>query len=105
MGVVLGALSRAVPELVPADTHRTSFHNMIGGIRSRGEYVHYEWGSGGNGAFADGDGASAMGAVDWAAFTRFNLPRCWNVTFLFGSRVLRWRRTAAAEVGSGAVSR
>jgi len=65
MGVVFGALSRAVPDLVPADTQRTSFHNMIGGNGIYGEYVHYELGSGGNGAYSTGDGASAMGAVDW----------------------------------------
>src|SRR5690606_11393546 len=49
------------------DIHRTSFHNLIGGIhpRTRREYVHYEWSCGGNGAFAECDGASAMAAIDW----------------------------------------
>jgi N-methylhydantoinase B len=64
---MIGALSQAVPELMTGDVHRTSFHNMLGGVdpRTRREYVHYEWGSGGNGAFAEADGPSSMGAVDW----------------------------------------
>lgn len=67
MATMIGALSQAVPELVTGDVHRTSFHNMLGGVdpRTRREYVHYEWGSGGNGGFAEADGPSSMGAVDW----------------------------------------
>lgn len=67
MAVMLGALSQAVPELITADVHRTSFHNMIGGLHPQTgkEFVHYEWGSGGNGGFAEGDGPSGMAAVDW----------------------------------------
>lgn len=67
MAVMIGALSRASPERITGDVHRTSFHNMIGGAhpRTRREYVHYEWGAGGNGGFLGGDGPSAMAAVDW----------------------------------------
>ena len=64
---MLGALSQLVPEMVSGDIHRTSFHNLIGGVDSRTgrEYVHYEWACGGNGGFAEADGASAMAAIDW----------------------------------------
>lgn len=67
VGAMLAALSQVVPELVSGDVHRTSFHNLIGGLdpRTGKEYVHYEWSSGGNGAFAENDGASAMATIDW----------------------------------------
>ena len=67
IATMLGALAQACPELSSADIHRTSFHNLIGGIDpSRGkEYVHYEWASGGNGGFLEADGPSAMAAIDW----------------------------------------
>lgn len=71
VAVTLGVLSQVVPELVSADIHRTSFHNMIGGIHPRTgkEYVHYEWACGGNGGFAEADGPSAMAAIDWGDLT------------------------------------
>jgi len=64
---MIGALSRACPELVSGDIHRTSFHNNIGGIdpKTKKEYVHYEWSCGGNGGFLEADGPSAMAAIDW----------------------------------------
>ncbi|MDE0809815.1 MAG: hydantoinase B/oxoprolinase family protein [Alphaproteobacteria bacterium] len=64
---MLGALSQICPELVSADIHRTSFHNLIGGIdpKSGREYVHYEWSAGGNGGFEGADGPSVMAAIDW----------------------------------------
>ena len=67
MATMIGALSQAAPDLVTGDVHRTSFHNMLGGMekQTRREYVYYEWGSGGNGAFSQADGSSAMAAVDW----------------------------------------
>jgi N-methylhydantoinase B len=67
IATMLGALAQACPELASADIHRTSFHNLIGGIDpSNGkEYVHYEWSSGGNGAFLEDDGPSSMAAIDW----------------------------------------
>lgn len=71
IATMLGALSRACPELVSADIHRTSFHNLIGGIdpASGSEYVHYEWACGGNGGFFEADGPSAMAAIDWGDLT------------------------------------
>lgn len=67
MATMIGALSQAAPGLVTGDMHRTSFHNMLGGTekKTKREYVYYEWGSGGNGAFSQADGPSAMAAVDW----------------------------------------
>jgi N-methylhydantoinase B len=68
---MLGALSRACPDLVSADIHRTSFHNLIGGIdpATGSEFVHYEWACGGNGGFKEADGPSAMAAIDWGDLT------------------------------------
>ena len=67
IATMLGALSQLVPDMVSGDIHRTSFHNLIGGIdpKTGREYVHYEWSCGGNGGFAESDGASAMAAIDW----------------------------------------
>ena len=64
---MLGALSQICPELISADIHRTSFHNLIGGIdpKTGQEFVHYEWSAGGNGGFQGADGPSVMAAIDW----------------------------------------
>ncbi len=71
IATMLGALARACPDLVSGDIHRTSFHNLIGGIDpdTNAEYVHYEWASGGNGGFLEADGPSAMAAIDWGDLT------------------------------------
>jgi N-methylhydantoinase B len=67
LATMVGALSQAAPDKVAGDLCRTSFHNLIGGFdtRSGREWVHYEWSGGGNGAFAEGDGPSAMATIDW----------------------------------------
>src|SRR5690606_11162911 len=67
IATMVGALSQAVPDLVAGDTCRTSFHNLLGGFDAKTgkEWVHYEWSSGGNGAFAEDDGPSAMAPIDW----------------------------------------
>jgi N-methylhydantoinase B len=67
IAVMVGALAQVVPELVAGDLFRTSFHNLVGGIHPRTgkQFVHYEWASGGNGAFAEDDGPSAMASIDW----------------------------------------
>jgi N-methylhydantoinase B len=64
---MVGALAQVVPDLVAGDLFRTSFHNLVGGIHPRTgkQFVHYEWASGGNGAFAEDDGPSAMASIDW----------------------------------------
>ena len=71
IATMLGALSRACPELVSADIHRTSFHNLIGGIdpATGSEFVHYEWSCGGNGGFQGigrpkRDGGNRLGRPD-----------------------------------------
>ncbi len=71
IATMLGALARACSELVSGDIHRTSFHNLIGGIDpdTGREYVHYEWACGGNGGFLEADGPSAMAAIDWGDLT------------------------------------
>ena len=67
IATMLGALSQICPELISADIHRTSFHNLIGGIdpETGREFVHYEWSAGGNGGFEKADGPSVMAAIDW----------------------------------------
>lgn len=67
IATMVGALSQVVPDLVAGDLCRTSFHNLIGGYDAkRGrEWVHYEWSAGGNGAFRESDGPSAMATIDW----------------------------------------
>lgn len=67
IAVMVGALAQIVPDKVAGDLCRTSFHNLIGGFdqRSGKEWVHYEWSSGGNGAFLEDDGPSAMAPIDW----------------------------------------
>ena len=67
IATMVGALAQLVPDKVAGDLCRTSFHNLIGGfdIRAGREWVHYEWSAGGNGAFAEDDGPSAMATIDW----------------------------------------
>ncbi|WP_374445819.1 hydantoinase B/oxoprolinase family protein [Stella sp.] len=67
IATMVGALSQVVPDRVAGDLCRTSFHNLIGGYdrRTRREWVHYEWSAGGNGAFRENDGPSAMATIDW----------------------------------------
>jgi N-methylhydantoinase B len=67
VATMVGALSQVVPDKVAGDLCRTSFHNLLGGFdtRSGREWVHYEWSSGGNGAFLENDGPSAMATIDW----------------------------------------
>ncbi len=67
IATMVGALAQMVPDKVAGDLCRTSFHNLIGGFDPRAgrEWVHYEWSAGGNGAFAEDDGPSAMATIDW----------------------------------------
>jgi N-methylhydantoinase B len=71
IATMVGALAQMVPEKVAGDLCRTSFHNLIGGFdaRTEREWVHYEWSAGGNGAFAEDDGPSAMATIDWGDLT------------------------------------
>jgi N-methylhydantoinase B len=67
IATMIGALSQVAPTQVAGDLCRTSFHNLLGGFdtRAKREWVHYEWSAGGNGAFAENDGPSAMAPIDW----------------------------------------
>ena len=67
IATMVGALAQMVPDKVAGDLCRTSFHNLIGGFDTRAgrEWVHYEWSAGGNGAFAEDDGPSAIATIDW----------------------------------------
>jgi N-methylhydantoinase B len=67
VSVMLGALAQVVPELISGDLCGTSFPNAIGGrdARRQRDFVYYEAPSGGNGAYREGDGASAWGNIDF----------------------------------------
>jgi N-methylhydantoinase B len=67
IATMVGALAQVTPDRVAGDLCRTSFHNLLGGFDTRlgREWVHYEWSAGGNGAFAEDDGPSAMATIDW----------------------------------------
>src|SRR5262245_40345650 len=67
IATMVGALAQLVPDKVAGDLCRTSFHNLIGGFDTKTgrEWVHYEWSAGGNGAFAEDDGPSAIASIDW----------------------------------------
>ena len=67
IATMVGALAQMTPEKVAGDLCRTSFHNLIGGFDADAgrEWVHYEWSAGGNGAFAQDDGPSAIATIDW----------------------------------------
>ena len=67
IATMVGALAQVTPDRVAGDLCRTSFHNLLGGYDTRRgrEWVHYEWSAGGNGAFAEDDGPSAMATIDW----------------------------------------
>ncbi|MEJ0070730.1 MAG: hydantoinase B/oxoprolinase family protein [Pseudomonadota bacterium] len=100
IAAMLGALSQVVPELVSGDIHRTSFHNLIGGIHPRTgkEYVHYEWASGGNGAFAEDDGASAMATIDWGDLTTVQPSEVLETRFPL---LVEWSRLGIDSGGDG----
>ena len=101
VAVMLGALSGACPELVSADIHRTSFHNLIGGVDPAGgnEYVHYEWSSGGNGGFAEADGPSAMAAIDWGDLSTVQPTEVLEVRYPLR---VEWSRLGLDSGGPGA---
>lgn len=100
VAVMLGALSQVVPELISGDIHRTSFHNLIGGIHPRTgkEYVHYEWAAGGNGGFAEADGTSAMATIDWGDLTTVQPSEVLETRFPL---VVEWSRLGVGSGGDG----
>ncbi len=69
VATMLGALSQVVPDLISGDIHRTSFHNLIGGIhpRSGARNTSITNGrSGGNGAFLEDERRQRDGdGLDW----------------------------------------
>ncbi len=100
VAAMIGALSQVVPELVSGDIHRTSFHNLIGGLHPKTgkEYVHYEWASGGNGAFAEADGASAMATIDWGDLTTVQPSEVLETRFPL---LVEWSRLGIGSGGDG----
>ena len=97
---MLGALSHACPELSSADIHRTSFHNLIGGVDSATgkEFVHYEWSSGGNGAFLEADGPSSMAAIDWGDLRTVQSAEVMETRYPLR---VQWTRQAMNSGGAG----
>lgn len=58
--VVLGALAKAIPERIPAAAQGTMNNVIFGGNTAGADWVYYETLAGGMGAFAHGNGASAV---------------------------------------------
>ncbi|MEM7250492.1 MAG: hydantoinase B/oxoprolinase family protein [Pseudomonadota bacterium] len=100
IATMLGALSQACPELASGDIHRTSFHNLIGGVdpASGREFVHYEWASGGNGGFLEADGPSAMAAIDWGDLSTAQSSEVLETRFPLH---IEWTRLATDSGGAG----
>lgn len=100
IAVTVGALAQVVPELVAGDLFRTSFHNLVGGTHPRTgkQFVHYEWASGGNGAFAEGDGPSAMASIDWGDLNTVQPTEVLETRFPLR---LEWSRLATDSGGDG----
>ena len=100
IATMLGALSHACPELSSADIHRTSFHNLIGGVDSATgkEFVHYEWSSGGNGAFLEADGPSSMAAIDWGDLRTVQSAEVMETRYPLR---VQWTRQAMNSGGAG----
>ena len=100
IATMLGALAQACPELSSADIHRTSFHNLIGGVDpgTGREFVHYEWSSGGNGGFLEADGPSAMAAIDWGDLSTVQPTEVLEARFPLR---VEWSRQATDSGGPG----
>jgi N-methylhydantoinase B len=100
IATMLGALSQVIPEKVSGDVHRTSFHNLVGGIHpaTGKEYVHYEWSSGGNGGFAEADGPSAMAAIDWGDLSTVQPSEVLETRFPLR---VEWSGLGEATAGAG----
>ena len=100
IATMLGALAQACPELSSADIHRTSFHNLVGGVdpASGKEFVHYEWSSGGNGGFLEADGPSAMAAIDWGDLSTVQSTEVMETRFPL---CVEWSRQAMDSGGAG----
>ena len=58
--VVLGALAKALPERIPAAAQGTMNNVIFGGSTTKENWVYYETLAGGMGAFAQGNGLSAV---------------------------------------------
>jgi N-methylhydantoinase B len=100
IAVTVGALAQVVPDLVAGDLFRTSFHNLVGGVHplTGKEFVHYEWASGGNGAFAEDDGPSAMASIDWGDLNTVQSTEVLETRFPFR---LEWSALATDSGGDG----
>jgi len=100
IAVTVGALAQVVPHLVAGDLFRTSFHNLVGGVHpvTGKEFVHYEWASGGNGAFAEDDGPSAMASIDWGDLNTVQSTEVLETRFPLR---LEWSALATDSGGDG----
>ncbi|HEV8616985.1 MAG TPA: hydantoinase B/oxoprolinase family protein [Methylomirabilota bacterium] len=100
IAVTVGALAQVIPDLVAGDLFRTSFHNLVGGVHplTGKEFVHYEWASGGNGAFAEDDGPSAMASIDWGDLNTVQSTEVLETRFPLR---LEWSALATDSGGDG----
>lgn len=69
--VVMGALSRALPEAIAGDVKGSANHCYVGGLAedTRQHFIFYEYPAGGTGAIHNADGSSAFRSFDEGDFS------------------------------------
>ena len=69
--VVMGALSRALPEAIAGDVKGSANHCYVGGLdpETRRHWIFYEYPAGGTGGYLEADGSSAFRSFDEGDFS------------------------------------
>ena len=69
--VVMGALSRALPEAIAGDVKGSANHCYVGGLNpeTNTHFIFYEYPAGGTGGFLEADGSSAFRSFDEGDFS------------------------------------
>ena len=69
--VVMGALSRALPEPIAGDVKGSANHCYVGGLNpeTRTHFIFYEYPAGGTGGYLEADGSSAFRSFDEGDFS------------------------------------
>ncbi len=69
--VVMGALSRALPDAIAGDVKGTANHCYVGGLNptTHAHFIFYEYPAGGTGGYREADGSSAFRSFDEGDFS------------------------------------
>ncbi|MCC7039208.1 MAG: hydantoinase B/oxoprolinase family protein [Burkholderiales bacterium] len=69
--VVMGALSRALPDAIAGDVKGTANHCYVGGLNpaTNAHFIFYEYPAGGTGGYREADGSSAFRSFDEGDFS------------------------------------